>query len=151
MPCFGSGNPGVAPSLGRFQYIDKMASRDAPIEVIEVPDVDPDDFPDSGPQNLAEAQMYCDKMDEIMMTFSDLLVDNRKDALRSTITSLKKLMVKHWHQMSEANIEVIMKSIHDPSCVYLCQHLATDGIDVTKPITEIPEGWTFLRQLPEKI
>ena len=53
-----------------------MASRDAPIEVIEVPDDDPDDFPDSGPQNLAEAQMYHDKIDEIMMTFSDLLADD---------------------------------------------------------------------------
>ena len=127
-----------------------MASRDAPIEVIEVPDIDPDDFPDSGPQNLAEAQTYCDKIDEIMMMFSDLLVDNRKDALRSTIASLKKLMVKHWCQMSEADIEVIMKSIHDPSCVYLCQHLATEGVDMTEPSMEIPEGWTFLRQLPEK-
>ena len=76
MPCFGSGNPSVAPSLGRFQYDDKMASRDAPIEVIEVPDIDPDDFPDAGPQNLAEAQTYHDKIDEIMIMFSDLLVDD---------------------------------------------------------------------------
>ena len=60
-------------------------------------------------------------------------------------------MVKHWHQMSEANIEVIMKSIHDPSCVYLHQHLTTEGIDTTEPMTEIPEGWMFLRQLPKKI
>ena len=119
-------------------------------EVIEVPDDNPDDFPDSGPQNPAKAQTYHDKIDEIMMTFSDLLVDDRKDALRSTITSLKKLMVKHWSQMSEADIEVIMKSIHDPSCMYLCQHLTTEGVEVTKPSTEIPEGWTFLRQLPEK-
>ena len=150
LPCFGRGNPGVAPSLGRFQYIGEMASRDAPIEVIEVPDIDPDDFPDSGPQNPAEAQMYHDKMDEIMMTFSDLLADDRKDALRSTITSLKKLMANHWCQMLEANIEVIMKSIHASSCMYLCQHLTTEGVDITKPITEIPEGWTFLRQLPKK-
>ena len=128
-----------------------MASRDAPIAVIEVPDIDPDDFPDSGPQNPAEAQMYHDKIDEIMMMFSDLLADNRKDALRSTITSLKKLMVKHWCQMSEADIEVIMKSIHDPSCMWLHQHLTTKGVDMTEPSTEIPEGWTFLRQLPEKM
>ena len=44
-----------------------------------------------------------------------------------------------------------MKSIHDPSCVYLCQHLTTEGIDVTESATEVPEGWTFLRQLPEKV
>ena len=127
-----------------------MASRDAPIEVIEVPDVNPDDFPDSGPQDPAEVQTYHDKIDEIMTTFSDLLADDRKDTLRSTIASLKKLMAKHWCQMLEANIEVIMKSIHDPSCVYLCQHLTTKGVDVTEPSIEIPEGWTFLRWLPEK-
>ena len=135
----------MAPSLGRFQYIEKIASRDTLTDVIEVPDINPDDFPDSGPQNPAEAQTYHDKIDEIMMMFSDLLADNRKDALSSTITSLKKLMVKHWCQMSEADIEVVMKSIHDPSCVYLCQHLTTKGVDVTEPLIEIPEGWTFLR------
>ena len=128
-----------------------MAPKDTPIEVIEVPDADPDDFPDSGPQSLAEAQTYRDKIAEIMVMFSDLLADDQKDALQSTITSLNKLMVKYWHQMSEADIEVIMKSIHDPSCVYLCQHLTTEGVDITEPMTEIPEGWMFLRQLPEKI
>ena len=95
MPCFGSSNPSVAPSLGRFQN-DDMTSKSTPIEVIEVPDEDPDDFPDSGPQNPAEAQMYRDKIDDIMETFSNLLADDCKDALRSTIMSLKKLMVKHW-------------------------------------------------------
>ena len=116
-----------------------MASRDTPIDVIEVPDIDPHDFPDSGPQNPAEAQTYHNKIDEIMMMFSDL-ADDRKDTLRCTITSLKKLMVKHWCQMSEANIEVIMKSIHDPNCVYLCQHLTTKGVDMTEPSIEISEG-----------
>ena len=60
-------------------------------------------------------------------------------------------MVKHWQQMAEADVEVVMKSIHDPSCVYLHQHLTTEGIDVMEPATEIPEGWTFIRQLPKKV
>ena len=114
-------------------------------EVIKVPDDDPDDFPDSGPQNPVEAQSYRDKLDAIMNTFSDLLADDHKDALRSTITSLKKLMVKHWQQMAEADMEVVLKSIHDPGCVYLCQHLTTEGVNMTEPVTEVPEGWTFLR------
>ena len=33
-----------------------------------------------------------------------------------------------------------MKSIHDPSCIYLHQHLTTEGVDITEPATEIPEG-----------
>ena len=90
LPCFGSSNPSVAPSSGEFQY--DMASKQPAI--IKVPD--DDDFPDSGPQNPVEAQSYRDKLDAIMNTFSDLLADDCKDALRSTITSLKKLMVKHW-------------------------------------------------------
>ena len=94
--------------------------------------------------------MYRDKIDKIMATFSDLLANNQNDALRSTVTSLKKLMAQHWCQMSEADVEVVMKSIHDPSCVYLDQHLTTKGIDVSEPVTEIPEGWTFLKQLLEK-
>ena len=53
--------------------------------------------------------------------------------------------------MAEADMEVVMRSIHDPSCVYLCQHLTTEGVDVTEPAMEIPEGWTFIRQLPEKL
>ena len=95
LPCFGSSNSSVAPSSGEFQY--DMASKQP--AVIEVPD---DDFPDSGPQNPVEAQSYRDQLNAIMSTFSDLLVDDWKDALRSTITSLKKLMVKHWRQMAKA-------------------------------------------------
>ena len=73
-----------------------MTSKSAPIEVIAVPDEDPDHFPDSGPQNPVEGQMNRDKIDEIMERFSNLLANDCKDALRSTDTSLKKLMVKHW-------------------------------------------------------
>ena len=59
-------------------------------------------------------------------------------------------MVKHWQQMAEADVDVVLKSIHDPSCVYLHQHLTTEGVNVVEPVTDIPEGLTFLRQLPEK-
>ena len=144
LPCFGSSNSSVAPSLGEFQY--DMASKQP--AVIEVPD---DDFPNSGPQNPVEAQSYRDQLNAIMSIFSNLLADDQKDTLRSTVTSLKKLMVKHWQQMAKANMDVVLKSIHDPSCVYLHQHLTTEGINVAEPVTDVPEGWTFLRQLPKKV
>ena len=53
--------------------------------------------------------------------------------------------------MAEADMDVVLKSIHDPSCVYLHQYLTTEGVDMAEPVTDIPEGWTFLRQLPEKV
>ena len=53
--------------------------------------------------------------------------------------------------MEKADVEVVMKSIHNPSCVYLHQHLTMEGIDVMELAMEVPEGWTFIRQLPEKV
>ena len=50
-------------------------------DVTGVPDEDPEDFPDSGPQNPAEAQSYHDKIDHIMDMFSKMLENDRKDAL----------------------------------------------------------------------
>ena len=79
----------MATFSGKFQY--DMASKQ-PV-AIKVPD---DDFPNSGPQNPVEAHSYRDQLDAIMSMFSDLLVDDQKDTLRSTVMSLKKLMVKHW-------------------------------------------------------
>ena len=38
-----------------------------------------------------------------------------------------------------------------PSCIYLHQHLTTEGINVMEPVMQVPEGWTFLRQLPKKM
>ena len=53
--------------------------------------------------------------------------------------------------MAEANVDVVLQSIHNSNCVYLWQHLTTEGVDVAEPVTDVPEGWTVLRQLPEKV
>ena len=48
-------------------------------------------------------------------------------------------------------MDVVLRSIHNSNCVYLQQHLTTEGVDVAELATDVPEGWTFLRQLPEKV
>ena len=53
--------------------------------------------------------------------------------------------------MAEANVDVVLRSIHNSNCVYLQQHLTTEGVNMAEPVTDIPEGWTFLRQLPGKV
>ena len=53
--------------------------------------------------------------------------------------------------MAKVDVDVVLQSIHDSNCVYLWQHLTTEGVDVVELATDIPEGWTFLRQLPEKV
>ena len=53
--------------------------------------------------------------------------------------------------MAEADVDVVLQSIHDSNCVYLQQHLTTEGVDMVELVTDVPEGWTFLWQLPKKV
>ena len=59
-------------------------------------------------------------------------------------------MAKHWVGMSEADVNNVVKTIIDLSYLHLHQFLSTGGIAVTEPASDIPEGWEFLRSLPEK-
>ena len=126
-----------------------MAAKDP--EVIDIPDEGDDgNFPEAGPQNPVEVRSYIDKLDNIFLTMDDLLQDDRKDMLHITVAALMRIMVKHWKQMSEANVNLVLKAIHDPSCVYLRQHLTSEGAAVMEPTTDIPIAWEFLHQLPER-
>ena len=93
---------------------------------------------------------YHEKVDAIFETFSELLANDVKDALQRMVTSFKKVMAKHWVGMAEADVNNIMKTVRDLSCLHLCQFLSTGGVAVTEPAFDIPEGWEFLRSLPEK-
>ena len=90
-----------------------------------------------------------DKLDNIFSMMDDVLQDDRKDTLHVTVAALKKVMVKHWRQMSGANVDLVLKAIHNPSCVYLRQNLTPEGAEVMEPTTDIPIAWEFLHQLPE--
>ena len=148
LPCFGSGNPSVAPSLGRFQYDDKMASGDKPIKVS---DEEEEQLVGAGPQNPEEVRSYREKVDAVFNTFGELLTGDVKDALQKTVASLKKVMVKHWGGFAEADVSNVVKTIRDPSCLHLHQFLVTGSIEVTELASDVPEGWELLRSLPEKI
>ena len=137
----------MAPSLGRFQYINKMTSRDAPIEVS---DKEEDQLVGARPQNPEEVRSYCEKVDAMFEMFGELLASDVKDALQKMVTSLKKVMVKHWGGMAEADVNNMVKTIRDLSCLHLHQFLLTGSIAITEPASVIPEGWGFLRSLPEK-
>ena len=52
--------------------------------------------------------------------------------------------------MAKADVDVVMKAVHNPGCVYLRQHLTPEGINVMEPMAEIPVAWEFIRQLPKK-
>ena len=51
--------------------------------------------------------------------------------------------------MGDADVDIILRSIKDPTALYLRQHLMASGVEVVDPPEELPSGQEFLRQLPE--
>ena len=51
--------------------------------------------------------------------------------------------------MGDADVDVILQTIKDPTAVYLWQHLTGGGVKVVDPPEEIPTGPEFITQLPE--
>ena len=137
----------MAPSLGRFQNDNNMASKDEPIEVS---DEEEEHLDGAGPQNPEEARSYREEVDTVFDTFRELLTGDVKDALQKTVALLKRVMVKHWGGMAEAYVSSVVKTIRDPSCLHLHQFLVTGSIEVTKLASDVPEGWEFLRSFLEK-
>ena len=126
--------------------LSRMAEAEKNKDVVVVPN----DWPDLGPQNLEEAEAYTDKIVSIFDTFRDLIHADNKDALPKTIWNIKKLMAKHWASMEPADPEVIIRSIIDPGCLHLWQHLTREGPEAIEPVEDVPEPWTFICQLPKK-
>ena len=126
-----------------------MAKRDP--EVVEVPDNnDGDDWQHMGQINIKEAVRYKEKVDEVFETMSLMVVDDHKDAICTTVTNFKKLAVKHWKVMQDADVEVVVRLICDPAGVYLCQVLTKGSIDIVDAAQEVPQPQEFLQSLPEK-
>ena len=129
-----------------------MASQEPP-EVITIPDnveEEEDDWPESGPVNLQEAKEYTDCINDIFDTMVEMLHNDTKDALPKCIRTFKKLIAKDWHSMTDADPEVVIRSIHDLACIYLCQHVTKGGINIMVLDEEPPSGRDFVRKLPEK-
>ena len=118
-----------------------MANKEEVPNVIEVFDNDDDDdWPDAGPQNPAEAQAYTNKIITVFDTFSDLIHQDNKDALPKTIWNLKKLLAKHWDLMEQADLEVVIRSIIDPGCLHLQQHVTREGPEVVDLVKDVSQG-----------
>ena len=51
--------------------------------------------------------------------------------------------------MGAADTDVVLRTIKDPTALYLRQHLTARGVKVVDPPEKLPSGQEFLRQLPE--
>ena len=125
-----------------------MAAKDDP--VVDLVEEEEEEWPEAGAQNVEEAEWYQDKINHVFDHLSELIHQDTKTALSQTIQNFKKVVTKQWDSMGAADTEVVLRTIKDPTALYLRQHLMAGGIEVVDPPEEIPSGQQFLRQLPER-
>ena len=128
-----------------------MAVKDVPPVIDLLEEEEEEEWPEAGAQNLEEAEQYMDRINNVFDHLSTLIHEDKKDALELTIRNFKKLVVKQWEMMGDADKDVILHTIKDPAVVYLCQHLTRGGVKVFNPPDEIPTSPEFIRQLPERM
>ena len=117
--------------------------------VVELVEEEEEEWPEAGAQNVAEAEQYQDKINNVFDTLSILIHQDTKTALSDTIQNFKKIITKQWDSMGAADTDVVLQTIKDPTALYLRQHLTAGGVEVVDPPEEIPSGEEFLRKLPK--
>ena len=127
-----------------------MATKDAPPVIDLLNEEEEEEWLDTGAQNPEEVEQYIDKINHIFNHLSELIHEDKKNVLGTTIRNFKKLIVKQWEMMGDADIDIVLCTIKDPTAVYLCQHLTRGGVEVFDPPEEIPSGPEFIHQLPER-
>ena len=118
--------------------------------VVELIEEEEQEWPEAGAQNVAEAEQYQDKINNIFDTLSILIHQDTKTALSDTIQNFKKIITKQWDSMGAADTDVVLRTIKDLTALYLHQHLMAGGVEVVDPPEEIPSGEEFLHKLPEQ-
>ena len=125
-----------------------MEVKDDP--VVDLVEEEEEERPEAGAQNVEEVEWYQDKINHVFDHLSELIHQDTKTALSQTIQNFKKVVTKQWDSMGAADTEVVLRTIKDPTVLYLRQHLMAGGIKVVDPPEEIPSGQQFLCQLPEQ-
>ena len=118
--------------------------------VVELIEEEEEEWPEAGAQNVAEAEQYQDKINNIFDTLSILIHQDTKTALSDTIQNFKKIITKQWDSMGAADTDMVLRTIKDLTALYLRQHLMAGGVEVVDPPEEIPSGEEFLCRLPEQ-
>ena len=94
-----------------------MAAKDTP--VVELVEEEEEEWPEAGVQNIEEAERYVEKINNVFDHLSTLIHEDTKTALGQTIQNFKKIVARQWEMMGEANVDVILRMIKDPTAVYL--------------------------------
>ena len=87
--------------------------------VVELVEEEDEEWPEAGAQNVAEAEQYQDKINNIFNHLSILIHQDKKMALSETIQNFKKIITKQWDSKGAADTDVVLRMIKDPTALYL--------------------------------
>ena len=117
-------------------------------DIVIIPDEPTVPEPSSGPINMPEPQEYCNMIEKIFDNFRDMLKEDHKDALVVMVQALKRHMVKSWDQMTAMEVNVVIHTIHQPSCVMLHQSLEEGKVTMVDLDEDMPTSQQVLSKLP---
>ena len=82
--------------------------------VVELVEEEEEEWPEAGAQNVAEAEQYQDKINNIFDHLSILIHQDTKTALSDTIQNFKKIITKQWDSMGAADMDVVLRNHQGP-------------------------------------
>ena len=119
-------------------------------DIVIIDDNAPGTGPPMGLTNTLEAEAYCMGIEKIMDDFRELLNEDRKDALVTTVQALKRHMAKSWENMAGTEVDAVMRTIQEPSCVMLRQSLEEGTVTAVDPEEDVLTGRQVLSKVQPK-
>ena len=116
-------------------------------DIVIIDDDAPGTGPPMGQTNTLEAEAYCMGIEKIMDDFRKLLNEDRKDALVMMVQALKRHMAKSWENMAGAEVDTVMRTIQEPSCVMLRQSLEEGNVMAVDLEEDVPTGCQVLSKV----
>ena len=83
-----------------------MAEKDAP--VVDLIEEEEEEWPEAGAQNVEEAEQYVEHINNVFDHLSTLIHEDTKTALGQTIQNCKKVVMRQWEMMGDADVDVIL-------------------------------------------
>ena len=91
-----------------------MAAKDIP--VVDLIEEEEEKWPEAGAQNVKEAEEYVDHINNVFDHLSTLIHEDTKTALGQTIRNFKKVVMRQWETMGDADVDVIPPNDQGPHC-----------------------------------
>ena len=102
-----------------------------------------------GPVNIQQAEEYTNIPNGLFEKFMELIKEDKRDALETTVKALEVHMQKTWANMMNAQVDITTLTIVDPSCTTLRESLEPQPVTTSDPDDDLPTGEQVIKTLPQ--